>query len=128
MRYFSLLTVLLILQCIACNNNPASHLTNNKAATSDSLFANFETRFMDAYWKQNPSASIFAGYGKYYDELKIPDSAGFASDVAFAKNWLDSLHGFHYDDLATNNKIDYDILNNQFHRSTWYIDTFRLQE
>lgn len=109
----------------ACNNNKTS---NQTAADEDIAFKNFETRFMDAYWKQNPSGSIFAGYGKYYEDLKIPDSASFVSDVAFAKKYLDSLHGFNYNALSAANKIDYNILENQFHASIWYVDTFKIQE
>lgn len=111
---------------ISCSSN--QNTNESSASNADSSFSNFETRFMDAYWKQNPSASIFAGYGKYYEDLKMPDSAGFASDVAFAKNYLDSLHSFNYKTLSSPNKIDYKILENQFHGSTWYIDTFKQQE
>jgi uncharacterized protein (DUF885 family) len=127
MKYLLFFTIILSLLFVACNNR--NQLPGKNAASSaDKSFATFETRFMDAYWKQNPSASIFAGYGKYYDELKIPDSAAFKSDIAFAKKYLDSLHSFSYNVLSSANKIDYNILENQLHNNIWYIDTFRIQE
>ncbi len=52
-------------------------------ADINTSFDNFQPRFLDAYWKANPSAAIFAGYGKYYDSLVIPGSAAFAGSVSF---------------------------------------------
>ncbi len=102
--------------------------TQKEATNSDASFDAFKERFMDIYWKQNPSAAIYIGYGKYCDTLKIPDSTAFAGDAAFNKLYLDSLHHFLYDDLSANNKIDYKILENQFRSSIWYIDTFKIQQ
>lgn len=58
---------------------------------ADKSFATFEDNFLDAYWKQHPAGSIFAGYGKYYDELVIPNGESFAKTVAFSQLWIDSL-------------------------------------
>ena len=63
---------------------------------ANASFNNFQPQFLDAYWKENPSAAIFVGYGKYYDELVIPDSTAFAQDISFSKQWLDSLQSFDY--------------------------------
>src|SRR6266496_1084015 len=123
MKYFLLSGLLLAQLFGAFRNKPFS----NKASSADNSFADFENRFMDVYWKQNPSGAIFAGYGKYYDELKIPDSTAFASDIAFAK-YLDTLHSFDYNNLFSADKIDYNILENQLRSSIWYIDTLKLQE
>ena len=124
MKYFLLSGLLLAQLFGAFRNKPFS----NKASSADNSFADFENRFMDVYWKQNPSGAIFAGYGKYYDELKIPDSTAFASDIAFAKKYLDTLHSFDYNNLSSADKIDYNILENQLRSSIWYIDTLKLQE
>ena len=56
--------------------------SNNGEA--DKTFLKFEDTFLDAYWNQYPTGSIFTGYGKYYDKLVIPDSAAFASRIAFS--------------------------------------------
>ncbi|HUM45506.1 MAG TPA: DUF885 domain-containing protein [Chitinophagales bacterium] len=109
---------------IACNT-PQKKVTEDK---TDVSFDAFTERFLDAYWKQNPPAAINAGYGKYYELLKIPDSAAFAGDVIFSKNYLDSLSSFNYEKLSDKHKIDYNILENQLRATIWYIDTFKLQQ
>jgi hypothetical protein len=88
----------------------------------------FKPKFLDAYWKENPSGSIFAGYGKYYDQLIIPDGNSFVHAVAFSKQWLDSLHAFEHDKLSDDNKINYSIIQNQLQGTIWYIDTLKSQQ
>jgi uncharacterized protein (DUF885 family) len=108
---------------IACNSP--------KQKSSDDAgekFANLEYGLLDAYWKQYPSASIFVGYGKYYDHLVIPDSTSFASDVAFAKLWLDSLNKLDFGQLSDNNKISLKIIKNQLESDLWYRSVFKQQE
>lgn len=116
-----------VLMFAACTSN-----TNTTATASgqniDSSFNNFQPRFLDAYWKANPSGAIFAGYGKYYDELIIPNSNSFLQTVNFSKQWLNSLHGFNYNDLSNDNKVNYNIIQNQLQSTVWYIDTFRSQQ
>lgn len=124
MRYIIIICVTTIV--LSCNDQHGAN--TNPEASSDTLFSSFETRFMDAYWKQNPASAIYAGYGKYYDMLKIPDSAAVISDVAFSRNFLDSLKTFDYNSLSSSNKIDYRILENQFRSTMWYADTFKQQE
>lgn len=116
----------LLLFACACHNNTGTTKGNGKG--DDAAFEAFKQRFMDAYWHANPQGAIYIGYGKYYDSLKIPDSASFAGDVAFARSYADSLHGFNYEGLSDNNKIDYKILDNQFASTVWYIDTFKQQD
>src|SRR6478752_5546539 len=95
-RYFSCLCFIIL--AAACNSS--TNQSNEETENQDALFNTFQPRFLDAYWKENPSASIFAGYGKYYDQLVIPDSNSFADVVAFSKQWLDSLHAFAYNNLS----------------------------
>ncbi len=78
--------------------------------------------------KQILQPAIYSGYGKYYDELIIPDSIGFMNSVAFSKQWLDSLHNYAYNNLSDDNKIDYNIIQNQLQSNIWYIDTFKSQQ
>ena len=108
----------------ACNTAREHH----EAYSTNASFDSFTVRFLDAYWKRNPAAAVSAGYGKYYEQLKIPDSAAFAGDVTFSRNYLDSLSAFDYSTLTGKQKIDYRILENQLRGSIWYIDTFKLQE
>lgn len=96
--------------------------------SSDKAFTTFEDNFLDAYWKQHPTGSIYAGYGKYYDLMITPDSAAFASNVAFSKQWLDSLMSFDLTTLSDNNKISLNIIKNQLESDIWYITVFKQQE
>jgi len=100
----------------------------NKNITTDKSFQKFEAVFLDNYWKQYPSASIFAGYGKYYENLVIPDSSALEASVAFAKRWMDSLKHIPFDKLSDNNKISYNIIKNQLESDTWYRTVLKPQQ
>jgi len=123
-RYFRFLYFIILVA--ACNSS--TNQSNERTGSQDVLFNAFQPGFLDAYWKENPSGSIFAGYGKYYDQLIIPDSNSFVHAVAFSKQWLDSLHAFAYDKLSDDNKINYSIIQNQLQGTIWYIDTFKIQQ
>lgn len=124
MKYI-FLAVIAALSIIACSNRVTGGASH---PYDEGPFTAFETRFMDAYWQQHPSAAIFAGYGKYYENLKIPDSASFAAEIAFARRYLDSLHTYDYIALSPSDKIDYNILENHFNSTIWYVDTFKIQQ
>lgn len=124
MRY--LLTLLFATVLLsACNNSKTGSESDTDANAS---FNAFKEHFIDAYWKQNPSAAIYAGYGKYYDILKVPDSAAFAGDVQFSKNYLDSLGLFKSGALTAPNQVDQRILENALRSTIWYIDTLKQQQ
>jgi hypothetical protein len=92
---WNLIAVVLFIT-VACNSPKQKIITEDINVE----FKTFEDNFLDAYWKQHPASAIFAGYGKYYDLLIIPDSSAFERNIAFAKLWIDSL-----------NKIDFEKLN-----------------
>ena len=112
---------------ISCNN-PQQNNTADTGPAADSAFKNFETRFLDAYWNQYPAQSVFIGYGKYYENLVIPDSTSFVRNSSFSSRWLDSLHRLPYDPLNDNYKISYHILENQLQSDRWYNDTLKQYE
>lgn len=88
-------------------------------------FGAFQARFLDAYWKQNSSFGIYVGYGKYYGELTVPDSARFAGDIAFARRWLDSLAVFDPQRLALGERTSWLMMGNELRRTIWRIDTLQ---
>ena len=100
----------------------------NVNENADKVFANFENKFLDAYWKQYPSSSIFVGYGKYYDELIIPGSASVTNNIAFSKRWIDSLNKMDITRLSDNNKISVNIIKNQLKSDIWHQSVFRQQD
>ncbi|MEP7108768.1 MAG: DUF885 domain-containing protein [Ferruginibacter sp.] len=122
-RLLSAITFLLAFAFIACNAKKREDIKD-----PDKTFANFEHEFLDAYWKQYPSASIFIGYGKYYDNLVIPGSNSFANNIAFSNQWIDTLNNSDYNQLSDNNKISFNIIKNQLVSDKWYQSVFRQQE
>lgn len=126
---YTLATLIVVVAFLFTNNQckpqepPAA--ANDQA---DKSFSAFEDRFLDAYWKQHPSQAIFVGYGKYYEDLIIPDSAGIASFVTFSQAWLDSLHQIDVNSLNDNNKISLNIIKNQLESDIWYATVFKPQE
>ena len=112
----------LLIFCFACNLEPDRSNDEEKLHSS---FARFQQTFLDSFWKNNPAYAIYVGYGKYYENLKVPDSAAFSKDVAFANVWLDSLEDYDYDNLNGDDKINYNIIRNKLQSNIWYIDTFK---
>lgn len=115
--------VLLTITFVSCKSDKKE--TNDN---TDANFASFETKFLDAYWKQYPSGSIAQGYGKYYDKLVVPNAATFADNVNFSKKWLADLATLDYDQLSDNNKISSNIIKNQLESDIWYTTVFKQQE
>ena len=122
-KLFATLIVLLAIIIVSCNSSKKENNDN-----TDANFASFETKFLDAYWKQYPSGAIAQGYGKYYDKLVVPNAATFADNVDFSKKWLADLNAMDYDQLSDNNKISSNIIKNQLESDIWYIDVFKQQE
>ena len=116
------LVVFLLISCFSCNSEPDK---SNDGAGLHSSFAHFQQTFLDSFWKNNPAGAIDVGYGKYYENLKVPDSIAFSKDVAFAKAWLDLLEEYDYNDLNGDDKINYNIIRNKLQSNIWYIDTFK---
>lgn len=94
----------------------------------DSSFNNFQLSFLDAYMKDNPSFAIGTGYTKYFDLLDIPDSNLYSRKINFSKTWLDSLHHFDYAGLSDENKINYNIIQNQVKSDIWYMQDLKIYQ
>lgn len=91
-------------------------------------FKSFEENMLDAYWKQYPSHAISIGYGKYYENLVIPDSTSIISNIQFSNLWLDSLNKIDFETLPDDEKISFNIIKNQLESDLWYLKTFKPQE
>ncbi len=120
MKYILFCILLIILSC----NEQVQKTTINE----DVNFSAFESRFLDQYWKQYPSSAILIGYGKYYENLIVPDSISFAANVRFSKQWIDSLNALNFNSLNDNNKISFNIIKNQLESDIWYQSEFKLQQ
>jgi len=122
---FSKIVIVLALAVATLSCSSKKQSSNNN---SDKIFSNLETAFLDAYWKQHPASSVFIGYGKYYDKLVIPDSASFADNISFSKQWIDSIDKIDINQLNTNNQISFKIIKNQLESDIWYLSVFKPQE
>jgi len=118
------LIAIVLFTAIACNSPEQKPVEEDLNIE----FKTFEDNFLDAYWKQHPASAIFAGYGKYYDILIVPDSSAVASNIAFAKLWIDSLNKIDFEKLNDNNKISLKIIKNQLESEIWYATEFKQQE
>jgi Bacterial protein of unknown function (DUF885) len=105
-----------------------SRPNQDNGAEADKTFSEFETVFLDAYWKQYPANAISVGYGKYYDKLVIPDSVSLLDDIAFSRRWSDSLSKLDFEKLNDNNKISFNIIKNQLESDNWYLTVFKPQQ
>ena len=123
MKYFYFILILAFIGTISCNSQEKKAVTN-----TDSTFSQFEDHFLDQYWKQYTSSAIQIGYGKYYENLVVPDSAAFAGNDKFSKEWLDSLNKLDYKSLNDNNKISFNIIKNQLESDVWYMSVFKQQQ
>ena len=123
MKHPQVLSILAILTVLACNSPiPVKDLHPEENFTA------FETRFLDQYFKQNPSFSISVGYGKYYDNLVVPDSVSVSDEITFSRQWLDSLNTLDFVRLSDNNQISYNIIKNQLESDIWYLSEFKIQQ
>ena len=129
----SLILCLITIGIMASCNRPKM----GESAKANETFSGFESRFLDSYWKQYPcnSAStsggpnsISVGYGKYYEELIIPDSMSIAANVQFSEHWIDSLGHIDFRELNDNNKISFNIIKNQLESDIWYQTVFKSQQ
>src|SRR4030095_12232164 len=123
MKPVLLFTILATLFTSACNND-----IPKTERHPEEEFSAFETRFLDNYWKQYPSLSITIGYGKYYENLVIPENDAYTRDILFSRQWLDSLNTLDFLRLSDNNKISYNIIKNQLESDIWYKSKFKQQE
>jgi uncharacterized protein (DUF885 family) len=108
-------------------NTPAPKDSTSKGSM-DSSFNNFQLAFLDAYMKDNPSFAIGMGYTKYFELLDIPDSNLYSRKINFSKSWLDSLHNFDYAGLSDENKINYNIVQDQLKSDLWYVNNLKIYQ
>lgn len=119
---------LLVVPLLAASIFSCNTKTENNTSSANISFAAFEERFLDAYWKQYPAASINIGYGKYYEHLAVPGSTAVAANIAFSKQWTDSLEKMDYKKLSDNDKISFNIIKHQLASDNWYLSVFKEYE
>lgn len=115
----TLLLILLAFTIFSCKQ---------KEQNTDANFDGFKGRFVDALWKIYPGWATSVGNHKYDSVLVIPDNNFRKRELDFCKTYLDSLHNFKEDELSSNNKIDFKIIENQLKSAEWYNKEFKEYE
>jgi uncharacterized protein (DUF885 family) len=94
-------------------------------AKDDAAFTNYENNFLDGLWKLNPDWATSVGYHKYDSLLLIPDDKLRDKIVNFSKVEIDSLSRFDSNTLNENNRIDYQMMQNQMESIQWSVQQLR---
>ncbi|MGY0618049.1 DUF885 domain-containing protein [Lysobacter sp. A378] len=126
----SLIIAVALGSLVGCQSTPAPADATGTAVSAEStaLSARFdkvaESLLMSGL-ERSPERSIYAGRYDNAATLTIPDAARRADDLAFARAGLAELAGFDPARLAPSERIDYELLKNQFESRIWYQTTFR---
>lgn len=109
-----------VLGMIACKPSEATH-----DASADPAFDKFKANFIEEFWKVYPGWANSVGYHKFDSILVVPDNASRDRELQFVKTYLDSLGKFRLDDLSSNNKTDYHLIENQLKSTEWGINKLK---
>jgi uncharacterized protein (DUF885 family) len=83
---------------------------------------------LDNLWKLSPNWATSVGYHKYDSVLLVPSSKNRDKLLDFDKQQLDSLSRYTITDLSDENRIDYNLIQNQLQYSQWQIEIEREYE
>ncbi|MCW3464269.1 DUF885 domain-containing protein [Chitinophaga nivalis] len=112
----------------ACNNTGTGSKGGASDSTLNAAFSNYEQRFIDALWKENPDWATGVGYHNYDSVLIVPDEAASKAALAFAQQQLDSLKSFDKSKLTDANQTDYQLIENFLQSAQWGIKELKSNE
>jgi uncharacterized protein (DUF885 family) len=123
---FFILLVPVVLGTGACGTKAGKDNESNVAVASrDAAFENFKNAFIDKLWEMYPGWATGAGNHKYDTALVIPTDERRNMELAFSKQYLDSLASYKDEELSDNNKTDKALLKNSLESTIWSINTFK---
>lgn len=110
-----------------CQMMPTQQAASGATATTqqDARFAKVSESLLMRALERSPEWSIHAGRYDNAATMTIPDAANRAADLAFAEAGLAELAAFDPARLPADQRIDYQLLKNQFESTRWYQNTFR---
>ena len=79
----------------------------------DAAFDAYKEHFVDALWKTYPEWASSVGYHNYDSMMTVNDEAYRKSELAFLDAQMDSLKKYDVAQLSSNNKTDYQLIENQ---------------
>ena len=100
----------------ACNSSEKKESTS-AATTQDKAFDNYKNHFVEELWKTYPEWASSVGYHKYDSVMTIYDASHNKTEMAFLNAQLDSLKSYDVAQLSSNNKTDYELIQNQLKSS-----------
>jgi uncharacterized protein (DUF885 family) len=93
-----------VLLCTGCSSGPSA----------DDQFVALATNYLDRMLELNPEWATSLGEHRYDDQISDLTEAGFQTRVDFNRAYLDTLNGIDPGRLSQANRIDYEILKEQF--------------
>ena len=102
--------------------------TSSKESNTEQDYLKFQERFLTAYWQQHPGWAASLGLHQYDSILSIPTPAFRAAEVAFCKQYLDSLSGFDTTKLSSSSLTDYWMVRDQLQATIWNVEVFKEYE
>jgi len=117
--------VVLALFLVACKKDGGGVGEMNK---DEAAFVGYTNHFLEALWKLDPDRATQTGYHQYDSLLLVPTESQRQKMISFAKVQTDSL--LHYDPniLSDNNKIDYQLIQNELQEMQWSQQTLKAWE
>jgi uncharacterized protein (DUF885 family) len=123
---FFVLLVPVILGTGSCSNNAEQTTeTSTAMASKDAAFDTFKNNFIDKLWEIYPGWATSVGNHKFDTALVIPTDERRNQELAFSKQYLDSLASYKDEELSDNNKTDKALLKNSLEATIWNINTFK---
>ena len=96
-----------------------------KAPAQDAAFNKLSNQFIEALWRVDPDAALYAGRYEQAAKLPIPDAAARARQLAFAEDWLQRFAAVDEAKLTVNQRTDLAQLRNKLESDRFYLGTFR---
>lgn len=108
--------ILIFLTLYGCKKDGSMEPTSPR---DNAAFTAYETHFLEALWKIDPSAATQVGYHKYDSLLVLPNQQFRTSLLTFARLQLDSLSRFEVGTLSDGNRIDHHLMQNEIETIQW---------
>jgi uncharacterized protein (DUF885 family) len=122
------LFVLLAIGAASCGNKTEETGNTTSGVSKDAAFDMFKNNFIDKLWEMYPGWATAQGNHKYDTVLVIPTAERRNLELAFSKQYLDSLDTYKDEELNDNNKTDKALLKNSLESAIWSINTFKSYE
>lgn len=123
-----IIPILAISAACGCSESNKENQKTQLNSSIEQSFENYKKGFVEDLWKMYPSWATSQGYHNYDTILTIPDEAYRKKEIAFANANLDSLKKYDPNNLSSNNRTDWYLIENQLKSTIWYGAEFKSYE